>query len=182
MPFCAVAHLSGRSTGVDCQAKNRGQKVAQNDYILLSLRSYSIVLAIVPPRIPGTYTSLLSQHQSDNPDRDSASRPPSRPGGARPRGQWGERLSLTRSDNMLRATLLVALSWVALACAHTQITYPGERRNNLHSNGTLPQHDPSNIGINYVDGQYTFPYGMQWMYPCKLLWRQGETFRDREGC
>ena len=43
--------------------------------------------------------------------------------------------------------LLVALALAAIASAHTVITYPGWRGNNLITNDT-------------------FPYGMQWMYPC----------------
>ncbi|KAL1311597.1 hypothetical protein AAFC00_001710 [Neodothiora populina] len=55
---------------------------------------------------------------------------------------------------------------LGVVSAHTVITYPGWRGNNLITNGTLPEHDPSALGENYVDGSYTFPYGMQWMYPC----------------
>ncbi|KAK3372312.1 hypothetical protein B0H63DRAFT_527164 [Podospora didyma] len=47
---------------------------------------------------------------------------------------------------MLSSTLLVVAS-AALASAHTIITYPGWRGNNLITNDT-------------------FPFGMQWMYPC----------------
>ncbi|KAK3298719.1 uncharacterized protein B0H64DRAFT_81128 [Chaetomium fimeti] len=47
---------------------------------------------------------------------------------------------------MLSSTL-VAVAGAALASAHTIITYPGWRGNNLITNET-------------------FPYGMQWMYPC----------------
>lgn len=46
--------------------------------------------------------------------------------------------------------LLVALALAAIASAHTVITYPGWRGNNLITNDT-------------------FPYGMQWMYPCASL-------------
>ena len=42
--------------------------------------------------------------------------------------------------------LMVALS--TLTAAHTVITYPGWRGDNLITNDT-------------------FPYGMQWMYPCE---------------
>lgn len=66
-------------------------------------------------------------------------------------------------------TLLAALSWAAIATAHTVITYPGWRGNNLHTNGTLPEFDPDTIGVNtYQNGSHGFPYGMQWIYPCKL--------------
>jgi len=47
---------------------------------------------------------------------------------------------------MLSSTLLTVAS-AALASAHTVITYPGWRGNNLITNET-------------------WPYGMQWMYPC----------------
>lgn len=43
--------------------------------------------------------------------------------------------------------LLVTLALVAVASAHSVITYPGWRGNNLIQNET-------------------FPYGMQWIYPC----------------
>lgn len=46
------------------------------------------------------------------------------------------------------ALLLVALGLAAFASAHSVITYPGWRGNNLVTNST-------------------FPYGMQWMYPCE---------------
>lgn len=50
---------------------------------------------------------------------------------------------------MLTSTLL-ALASAALASAHTVITYPGWRGNNLKDNEE-------------------FPYGMQWTYPCEYL-------------
>lgn len=66
--------------------------------------------------------------------------------------------------------LLAIIAAVQLARAHTVITYPGWRGDNLHTNGTLPQDDPNTIGINYnkTTDEWSFPYGMQWMYPCKL--------------
>lgn len=74
---------------------------------------------------------------------------------------------------MFRFTELVfiAATW-SLATAHTVIVYPGWRGNNIHTNGTKSDTDPSipdgSIGINYHEdtGTYGFPYGMQWMYPC----------------
>lgn len=72
------------------------------------------------------------------------------------------------------STLLVfAASWSSVA-AHTVITYPGWRGNNLHTTGTLnnntpPDIKPGSLGMNWDESthQYTFPYGMQWMYPCQ---------------
>lgn len=46
------------------------------------------------------------------------------------------------------SSILALLSAATLASAHTIITYPGWRGDNLVTNDT-------------------FPYGMQWMYPCK---------------
>ncbi|KAK4197123.1 hypothetical protein QBC40DRAFT_286036 [Triangularia verruculosa] len=48
---------------------------------------------------------------------------------------------------MLTSTFLTALTTAAVTSAHIVITYPGWRGNNLITNST-------------------FPYGMQWMYPC----------------
>lgn len=73
---------------------------------------------------------------------------------------------------MFRFTELVFVvaSWASLATAHTVIVYPGWRGNNIHTNGTVSDTDPSikpgSIGINSENGTYGFPYGMQWMYPC----------------
>ncbi|EXJ62283.1 hypothetical protein A1O7_02716 [Cladophialophora yegresii CBS 114405] len=63
------------------------------------------------------------------------------------------------------STVAVAiLAFLGLAHAHTVITYPGWRGDNLHSNGTVD--DTAGLGT-YAEGQdYLYPYGMQWMYPC----------------
>lgn len=74
--------------------------------------------------------------------------------------------------------IVAALSWVAIAKAHTVITYPGWRGNNLHTNGTLPAFNPDTIGIDtYENGSHGFPFGQQWMYPCKTR-RDLETGSD----
>ncbi|RMZ16880.1 hypothetical protein D0860_00816 [Hortaea werneckii] len=63
--------------------------------------------------------------------------------------------------------LAIAVAATSLARAHTVITYPGWRGNNLHTNGTLPETNPDTIGVDfYEDGTTGFPYGMQWIYPC----------------
>lgn len=49
---------------------------------------------------------------------------------------------------MFSSPILALLGAATLASAHTVITYPGWRGDNLVTNDT-------------------FPYGMQWMYPCK---------------
>lgn len=67
----------------------------------------------------------------------------------------------------LRAALALLAS-ISIARAHTVITYPGWRGNNLHTNGTLPEDNPDALGITFEDnGTVTFPWGQQWMYPCK---------------
>jgi hypothetical protein len=69
-----------------------------------------------------------------------------------------------------RSVLSIAvaiLTFLTLAHAHTVITYPGWRGDNLHSNGTVDETD--GLGT-FAEGQdYLYPYGMQWMYPCKAL-------------
>ena len=65
--------------------------------------------------------------------------------------------------------ILAILGYVALARAHSVITYPLWRGNNLHTNGSDPVFAPENIGIEqFGNDSYGFPYGMQWMYPCML--------------
>ncbi|KAF2660304.1 hypothetical protein K491DRAFT_688347 [Lophiostoma macrostomum CBS 122681] len=65
--------------------------------------------------------------------------------------------------------VLVVASW-SLAAAHTVIVYPGWRGDNIHTNGTVSKDDesikPGSLGINWENGTYGFPFGMQWMYPC----------------
>lgn len=48
-----------------------------------------------------------------------------------------------------------------IVSSHTVITYPGWRGDNLHMNGSIP--DASGLGVGENN---TYPYGMQWMYPC----------------
>ncbi|KAH9874210.1 hypothetical protein IAQ61_004839 [Plenodomus lingam] len=74
---------------------------------------------------------------------------------------------------MFRLTELVFIvASCSLASAHTVIVYPGWRGNNIRTNGTVSDTDPSivpgSLGMNYHQDteSYGFPYGMQWMYPC----------------
>lgn len=65
---------------------------------------------------------------------------------------------------------LLSLSFLTtIVHAHTVITYPGWRGNNIHTNGTEPDGAiiPGSLGITFDNGTVGFPYGMQWMYPCK---------------
>ena len=62
----------------------------------------------------------------------------------------------------LSSTAVSLFALLSVVSAHTVITYPGWRGDNLHSNGTVEDSDGLGIGPNN-----TFPYGMQWMYPCK---------------
>ncbi|KAF2492927.1 hypothetical protein BU16DRAFT_529182 [Lophium mytilinum] len=66
-------------------------------------------------------------------------------------------------------SLVVLAATCAIASAHTVITYPGWRGNNIHTNGTEPGSVdiiPGSLGITFDNGTLGFPYGMQWMYPC----------------
>ncbi|KAF1354016.1 hypothetical protein BDV97DRAFT_347919 [Delphinella strobiligena] len=74
-------------------------------------------------------------------------------------------LGLASRMSHLRTFALVSLLVNQIA-AHTVITYPGWRGDNLKTNGTLPQYSSEALGQNYEDGQWTFPYGQQWIYPC----------------
>lgn len=49
---------------------------------------------------------------------------------------------------MFSSTLLALIGAATLSSAHTVLTYPGWRGDNLITNDS-------------------FPFGMQWMYPCK---------------
>ncbi|KAF1957859.1 hypothetical protein CC80DRAFT_34837 [Byssothecium circinans] len=67
------------------------------------------------------------------------------------------------------ASLLCFVAYLtSFAAAHTVIVYPGWRGNNIHTNGTGSGDSikPGSLGINWENGTYGFPYGMQWMYPC----------------
>ncbi|KAI9657427.1 MAG: hypothetical protein M1821_003109 [Bathelium mastoideum] len=66
---------------------------------------------------------------------------------------------------MFFSTAIVAISAItSLASAHTVITYPGWRGDNLQTNGSVLD---TSIGIDVLpNGTNTFPWGMQWMYPC----------------
>ena len=55
-------------------------------------------------------------------------------------------------------TVIALLAFVSFASAHIVISYPGWRGDNLHANGSY------NVDDYKPD---LFPYGMQWMYPCK---------------
>ncbi|OAG44277.1 hypothetical protein AYO21_01273 [Fonsecaea monophora] len=66
-------------------------------------------------------------------------------------------------------TALTLLSLVSLISAHTVITYPGWRGDNLVSNGTTVETNGLGqyaIGDSVEQQDYLYPYGMQWMYPC----------------
>lgn len=58
-------------------------------------------------------------------------------------------LTYAHKHTMFSSTLLALISAATLSSAHTILTYPGWRGDNLITNET-------------------FPYGMQWMYPCEL--------------
>ena len=61
------------------------------------------------------------------------------------------------------SSLVLAVASAAAVSAHTIITYPGWRGNNLITNAS-------------------FPYGMQWMYPCKFCLTAGLPPSPRRRC
>ncbi|KAJ5833394.1 hypothetical protein N7474_001705 [Penicillium riverlandense] len=63
-------------------------------------------------------------------------------------------------------SLVLLLLCLGLADAHTIITYPGYRGNNLHSNGTVQATNGLGVAYDPKNGTYMYPYGMEWIYPC----------------
>lgn len=63
---------------------------------------------------------------------------------------------------------LIFSLFATIARAHTVITYPGWRGDNLHTNGTVYDTDGLGAGGDNSSGLY-YPYGMQWQYPCMYL-------------
>lgn len=68
------------------------------------------------------------------------------------------------SRSLNAAIILSTLS--ALVSSHTIITYPGWRGNNLHTVGNVTDVGTDGLGVGGVGGNFTYPYGMQWIYPC----------------
>lgn len=71
------------------------------------------------------------------------------------------RLSASSTSIMATRSLLMAICLLAMplaSWAHTVIVYPGWRGDNLVTNAT-------------------FPYGMQWMYPCKHINYQYDIYQ-----
>ncbi|KAF2662065.1 hypothetical protein K491DRAFT_575088, partial [Lophiostoma macrostomum CBS 122681] len=60
-----------------------------------------------------------------------------------------------------RISILISAVFVE---AHTIITYPGWRGNNLGANGSIA--DTNGLGVGDTGGALVYPYGMQWIYPC----------------
>lgn len=79
---------------------------------------------------------------------------------------------MLRQSSISRCAFALLTVFTALAHAHTVITYPGWRGDNLHSSGTVEQTDgmiqAASNNSDSTDGTY-WPYGMQWEYPCKSL-------------
>ena len=70
-------------------------------------------------------------------------------------------LSSSRVLLLVVSSLLLLASFVS---AHTVITYPGWRGDNLQKNGSLEETGGLGVGPNN-----TYPYGMQWIYPCMFV-------------
>lgn len=65
------------------------------------------------------------------------------------------------SWRLLLATTACLFLPSTFVSSHTVITYPGWRGDNLNTNGSIAEAQGLGFGSNN-----TFPYGMQWMYPC----------------
>ncbi|KAJ5100470.1 hypothetical protein N7456_006522 [Penicillium angulare] len=65
-----------------------------------------------------------------------------------------------------RWAYLLLLLCLGMANAHTIISYPGYRGNNLHTNGTIVGADGLGAAWNKSSESLMYPYGMQWIYPC----------------
>ena len=77
------------------------------------------------------------------------------------------------SHPLLLATTSCLFFLSTLVSSHTVITYPGMRGDNLHTTGNITGFNGSDIsGSNGlgVGSDNTYPYGMQWIYPCTLLY------------
>ena len=59
----------------------------------------------------------------------------------------------------------VVVSLAAFVYAHTVITYPGWRGDNLGMSGTIES--TNGLGADYENGSLVYPYGEQWIYPCE---------------
>ncbi|KAK5081854.1 hypothetical protein LTR70_008474 [Exophiala xenobiotica] len=68
----------------------------------------------------------------------------------------------TRSS--LAICLLAVTTFLRAIQAHTVLTYPGWRGDNLFSNGTVE--DTGGLSSFAVDNGTLHPFGMQWEYPC----------------
>ncbi|KEF61295.1 uncharacterized protein A1O9_02860 [Exophiala aquamarina CBS 119918] len=67
---------------------------------------------------------------------------------------------------MLSRPIFALLSLLSLVHAHTVITYPGWRGDNLHSSGTVLETNGLGTLETNSNNETLFPYGMQWIYPC----------------
>jgi hypothetical protein len=74
---------------------------------------------------------------------------------------------MSLQQSVTRRAFALVLLCLGLAQAHTVITYPGYRGNNLHTNGTVQQSNGLGVAYDVKNGSYIFPYGMEWIYPCK---------------
>jgi hypothetical protein len=64
------------------------------------------------------------------------------------------------------------LSALAAICSqvsgHLVMVYPGWRGDNLKDSGKLPDGSipQDGLGVGLSNDSLTYPYGMQWIYPC----------------
>ncbi|KAJ5689516.1 hypothetical protein N7462_003908 [Penicillium macrosclerotiorum] len=73
---------------------------------------------------------------------------------------------MTWQQSLSRWVSLMILACVGITHAHTVITYPGYRGNNLHTNGTVGEADGLGVAWDSKNSSLYYPYGMEWIYPC----------------
>lgn len=76
-------------------------------------------------------------------------------------------LAMGLQHSIAQWSLVLLLLCLGLADAHTIITYPGYRGNNLHTNGTIQAANGLGVAYDPKNGTLMYPYGMEWIYPCK---------------
>lgn len=72
-----------------------------------------------------------------------------------------------------------SLALLAVAHCHVEITYPGWRGNNLMTSGSIDSTNGLGVGISDSGSDLVYPYGMQWIYPCKLYYSSPTPKRYR---
>lgn len=78
------------------------------------------------------------------------------------------------SSPSLAIVALCLAAFSSVVSTHTVITYPGWRGDNLHTTGNVtddafPSGAGLGVGLGTGKNNLTYPFGMQWIYPCSHL-------------